>query len=169
MKSLLFLEILNKGRISVINVKITKRDRILIGLINNRLAKIRRQNRDRGRSASGCFRCFVREVWAYLDIVAILQQHVNESGLLHDKMSAKTSYKPVQRRSSSELIDVLDSSETSAGGKCSSIWLVLIDSRFQAYKINDAQISYTDKMAIPETPFKVLGICLVFISRRGKR
>jgi len=32
-------------------------------------------------------------------------------------MSAKTWYVPVERRSSSELIDVLDSSETSVAGK----------------------------------------------------
>ena len=33
-------------------------------------------------------------------------------------MASKASYRPVVKRSSSELIDVLDSSETSAAGKC---------------------------------------------------
>lgn len=51
-------------------------------------------------------------------------------------MSAKTLYRPVQKRSSSELIDVLDSSETSAAGKWSSMSLL----HFKSYEICDAQI-----------------------------
>ena len=45
------------------------------------------------------------------------------------KMSAKTWYVPVERRSSSELIDVLDSSETSVAGKWSVIYLLHFELR----------------------------------------
>ena len=45
-------------------------------------------------------------------------------------MASKASYRPVVKRSSSELIDVLDSSETSAAGKC-------CDFAFESWISND--------------------------------
>ena len=65
------------------------------------------------------FRPNMSEVWAHFTSLLLWRATCKRSSFsLNWNMASKASYRPVVKRSSSELIDVLDSSETSAAGKC---------------------------------------------------
>lgn len=60
-------------------------------------------------------------------------------------MASKASYRPVVKRSSSELIDVLDGSETSAVGKCCDFafesWISTTSMEVEQDQTNDGSIT----------------------------